>query len=268
MQIESGVSLKPYNSWIARGLRNRWCASSRCGCAPRGRPPDWADAPKFILGGGSNIIPDARHAGRGAQGRGPGRRLVESAPTPGSSRPAPASAGTSWSPGRWRRAGRGLENMALIPGTGGRRAGAEHRRLWAGAEGSLRVARRGGSRHRAQRHAGARSVPSATATASSNSARWPAAALITRVRLRLLLAPAGAGLPRSRAQRCARPASPTPRRQIFDWICAIRRAKLPDPAVIGNAGSFFKNPVVTPEQCRDIIGRDPEIVHYPCPTAA
>ena len=53
--------------------------------------------------------------------------------------------------------------------------------------------------------------------------------------------------------------------QIFDWVCAIRRAKLPDPAVIGNAGSFFKNPVVTEEQCRDIIGRDPGIVHYPMP---
>jgi len=54
-------------------------------------------------------------------------------------------------------------------------------------------------------------------------------------------------------------------RQLFDWVCAIRRAKLPDPAAVGNAGSFFKNPVVTPEQCRDIIGRDPEIVHYPLP---
>jgi UDP-N-acetylmuramate dehydrogenase len=54
-------------------------------------------------------------------------------------------------------------------------------------------------------------------------------------------------------------------RTIFDWVCAIRRAKLPDPEVIGNAGSFFKNPVVTPEQCRDIIGRDPEVVHYPLP---
>jgi len=54
-------------------------------------------------------------------------------------------------------------------------------------------------------------------------------------------------------------------RQVFDWVCAIRRAKLPDPAVLGNAGSFFKNPVVTPEQCRDITGRDPEVVHYPMP---
>jgi UDP-N-acetylmuramate dehydrogenase len=52
-------------------------------------------------------------------------------------------------------------------------------------------------------------------------------------------------------------------RQLFDWVCAIRRAKLPDPALLGNAGSFFKNPVVSPEQCQDIIGRDPAVVHYP-----
>lgn len=54
-------------------------------------------------------------------------------------------------------------------------------------------------------------------------------------------------------------------RQIFDWVVAIRRAKLPDPAVIGNAGSFFKNPTVTPEQCADIIAREPKVVHYPMP---
>jgi len=45
-------------------------------------------------------------------------------------------------------------------------------------------------------------------------------------------------------------------------VCEIRRAKLPDPAVIGNAGSFFKNPTVTPEQCQDIIAREPRLVHY------
>jgi UDP-N-acetylmuramate dehydrogenase len=50
--------------------------------------------------------------------------------------------------------------------------------------------------------------------------------------------------------------------QVFDWVCAIRRAKLPDPAVLGNAGSFFKNPTVSPEQCADIIQREPRIVHY------
>lgn len=50
--------------------------------------------------------------------------------------------------------------------------------------------------------------------------------------------------------------------QISEWVCDIRRAKLPDPKVIGNAGSFFKNPTVSAEQCEDIIQREPKIVHY------
>lgn len=52
---------------------------------------------------------------------------------------------------------------------------------------------------------------------------------------------------------------------IYRWVCAIRQTKLPDPAIIGNAGSFFKNPTVTAEQCHDIIAREPRIVHYPMP---
>ncbi|MES2945788.1 MAG: UDP-N-acetylmuramate dehydrogenase [Pseudomonadota bacterium] len=50
--------------------------------------------------------------------------------------------------------------------------------------------------------------------------------------------------------------------QVYEWICDIRRTKLPDPKVIGNAGSFFKNPTVSSEQCADIILREPKIVHY------
>jgi UDP-N-acetylmuramate dehydrogenase len=48
-------------------------------------------------------------------------------------------------------------------------------------------------------------------------------------------------------------------------VVGIRQAKLPDPKVIGNAGSFFKNPTVSAEQCADIIGREPNLVHYPLP---
>ena len=56
-------------------------------------------------------------------------------------------------------------------------------------------------------------------------------------------------------------AQPTPQ-QVFDWVCEIRRAKLPDPEHLGSAGSFFKNPTVSPEQCADIIAREPKLVHY------
>ena len=51
-------------------------------------------------------------------------------------------------------------------------------------------------------------------------------------------------------------------REISDIVVAIRRRKLPDPALIGNAGSFFKNPVVTAEQCRQLLASFPALVHH------
>jgi UDP-N-acetylenolpyruvoylglucosamine reductase len=45
--------------------------------------------------------------------------------------------------------------------------------------------------------------------------------------------------------------------KIADAVIAIRRRKLPDPAVVGNAGSFFKNPVVPGAQCAALLARFP-----------
>ncbi|SHH12940.1 UDP-N-acetylmuramate dehydrogenase [Massilia sp. CF038] len=50
--------------------------------------------------------------------------------------------------------------------------------------------------------------------------------------------------------------------QISDLVVAIRQRKLPDPAVIGNAGSFFKNPVVSAEQCARLLAAFPGLVHH------
>jgi len=55
--------------------------------------------------------------------------------------------------------------------------------------------------------------------------------------------------------------APTPR-QVSDTVVAIRRRKLPDPAEIGNAGSFFKNPVVAAEACSALLERFPQLVHH------
>ncbi|MNR79969.1 UDP-N-acetylenolpyruvoylglucosamine reductase [compost metagenome] len=48
-------------------------------------------------------------------------------------------------------------------------------------------------------------------------------------------------------------------------VIAIRTRKLPDPAVIGNAGSFFKNPVVSAEQRDALLQRYPQLVNYAQP---
>ena len=56
-------------------------------------------------------------------------------------------------------------------------------------------------------------------------------------------------------------ADPTPR-QVGDAVIAIRRRKLPDPLEIGNAGSFFKNPVVSGAQCAQLLQAWPNLVHH------
>ncbi len=56
-------------------------------------------------------------------------------------------------------------------------------------------------------------------------------------------------------------AAPTAQ-QVSDIVVAIRRRKLPDPAVLGNAGSFFKNPVVTRAECDRLLAAFPALVHH------
>jgi len=50
---------------------------------------------------------------------------------------------------------------------------------------------------------------------------------------------------------------------IGQAVCNIRRSKLPDPLVIGNAGSFFKNPEIPKNQFESLRNNFPNIVHYP-----
>ena len=56
--------------------------------------------------------------------------------------------------------------------------------------------------------------------------------------------------------------TPTPE-EIFLAVCKIRTHKLPDPKVIGNAGSFFQNPVIPIEQYETLLKTYTDLVSYP-----
>ncbi|HIF6628417.1 UDP-N-acetylenolpyruvoylglucosamine reductase [Acinetobacter baumannii] len=58
------------------------------------------------------------------------------------------------------------------------------------------------------------------------------------------------------------PATVTPL-QVFESVCAMRRSKLPDPRETGNAGSFFKNPLVHAGKAAELITQYPGMPHYP-----
>ena len=88
--------------------------------------------------------------------------------------------------------------------------------------------------------------------------------VILRVRLRLYTQPAPrldyAPLAAAwQATGLARPDS----RVVSQLVCQIRRSKLPDPAQLGNAGSFFKNPLLPPEQAASLLATCPAMPHYP-----
>lgn len=51
-------------------------------------------------------------------------------------------------------------------------------------------------------------------------------------------------------------------RDVSDAVTAIRKSKLPDPAQIGNAGSFFKNVFVSMEKFQELQKKYPDIPHF------
>jgi UDP-N-acetylmuramate dehydrogenase len=264
MAVEHGANLKAFNTFglpcVAQTLVR---ITSDADVRRVVDDPVLGVDPKFILGGGSNLVLTQDINACVLKIEVMGKRLLE---TRDDAWIIEVGAGESWHDTvQWSldQGYGGLENMALIPGTVGAAPvqnigayGLELKDRFESLDAVDLVTGRSVTLTAAQCHFGYRD--------SAFKQHLAGKTVITRVRLRLPR-PWQPMLGYLELERKIQETGVThpDARQIFDWICAIRRAKLPDPKVIGNAGSFFKNPVVSVEQCRDIINRDPEIVHYP-----
>lgn len=89
--------------------------------------------------------------------------------------------------------------------------------------------------------------------------------LVLAVRFRLSRRPTpqtGYGDIGAELARMGRADTPTPL-DVSDAVMHIRAARLPDPARLGNAGSFFKNPVLDRRAAAALTERYPSLPHYP-----
>jgi UDP-N-acetylmuramate dehydrogenase len=273
MLVEKNVPLQPFNTFhIVAKAHHLVRIATQEDVQAFLNDPQWATNGHLVLGGGSNMVLTGDVKPLVLKVEVMGRTLVQETPK---AFIVEAGAGENWHDFvAWTLAQGypGLENMALIPGTVGaspvQNVGAygvelqdrfeslDAVDLQTGKVFTLNAAQCAfGYRDSVFKHGGPQSAPTSLGLKDR--------ALILRVRFALpkpwkpVLG--YADIDKKMAEHgCPKPTA----QQLFDWVCEIRRAKLPDPALIGNAGSFFKNPTVSAEQCQDIIARDPKVVHY------
>ena len=227
--------------------------------------PRLAGMPRLLLGGGSNIVLTGDFDGVVLHMAIMGREVLGEEGPDGKFTLVRAAAGENWHAlVQWTLAQGlgGLENMSLIPGTVGaapiQNIGAYGVELkdvlhsvtvYELATGRLRSmaasACRFGYRDSVFKHPDGKGLVIVDVTFALPTV-WRANLGYAE----LALAVAAAGL-----------SAPGPA-DISEIVVAIRRRKLPDPALIGNAGSFFKNPVVSKTRCAELLAAFPALVHH------
>lgn len=266
VRVARAVDLTPFNTLgvAARAAQMAWLDSAddvqallRAGALGSALPPP------LVLGGGSNTVfahdPDGwvLH---------PAMRGCEVLASDDEAHYVAAAAGENWHDFvMWTLAQGlpGLENLALIPGSVGaapiQNIGAYGLELAERFHGLDAVSLRDGSLRHFKRDDCAFAYRDSVFK-QTEAGRW----LIVRVVLRLPrrwqpltgyadlaseLAAAG----------CEAPTAD----DIAAAVMRVRRRKLPDPAEIGNAGSFFKNPLVSAERLTALQGEFARVPHYP-----
>jgi UDP-N-acetylmuramate dehydrogenase len=223
--------------------------------------PQWKDRRWIVLGGGSNILPRGDYDGlilhpaaEGIREIGRGERTIR----------LRAEAGVEWD--RLvalcvEQGYAGVENLSGIPGTVGAAPiqnigayGAEAKDTIAEVEAYLVETGEVRRFSNAECHFGYRD--------SIFKQAWKGRAIVIAVTFELSLNPQvclGYGDLAAEVTALGGATLANVRRAVL----AIRAAKLPDPAVLGNSGSFFKNPVVPKEQADALRASYPDLPTYP-----
>ncbi|MBT9260325.1 MAG: UDP-N-acetylmuramate dehydrogenase [Clostridiales bacterium] len=260
LEIQEGVDLTPLNTFgvpaKARALVIVHSVEEALVLAEKHK--EWG--PYFFLGGGSNILFTRDVEETLVKVEIPGREVVDDGPD---GTYVEAGAGEEWHPFvAWTlsKGFPGLENLALIPGTVG---GAPVQNIGAYGlelkdrfhsvevldvkEGTLKRLfspdLRFGYRHSLFKEEGAKHL------------------LILRVGV-FLPKPWVPVLEYPDLRKALASTDDPTAEDIFSAVMAIRRHKLPDPAATGNAGSFFKNPVVDEAVYQDLLKEHPGLPGY------
>lgn len=263
LSLEAEVSLQPFNTFGVT-TRARYLAHAH-NDAEVGEALQAAkrlQLPLLVIGGGSNLLLTGDVEALVLRMASRGLRIVSSQ---ADAVLVEAEAGEPWHPFvQWtlEQGLQGLENLSLIPGTVGAAPmqnvgayGVEIKDVFAGLtaldrhsgelrEFSLDECQFAYRDSRFKREAG----------------RW----LILRVRFALARTGAlhldyGPLRQRLAEQGISQPTAS----DVSRAICTIRREKLPDPAVLGNAGSFFKNPLVSADLAAQLRVQHADLVAYP-----
>ncbi|ABR82059.1 UDP-N-acetylenolpyruvoylglucosamine reductase [Pseudomonas aeruginosa] len=263
LELQEQCSLKPYNSF-GIDVRARLLAHAHGEADVREALAlaRQRSLPLLVIGGGSNLLLTRDVEALVLRMASQGRRILSEADDMVL---VEAEAGETWDPFvQWslEQGLAGLENLSLIPGTVGaapmQNIGAYGVELKDVFDSLTALDRQDGSLREFDREAcrfGYRD-----SLFKQEPDRW----LILRVRLRLsrrsgLHLDYGPVRQRLQEEGIANPTA----QDVSRVICAIRREKLPDPAVLGNAGSFFKNPLVSATQAAMLRRTYPDLVAYP-----
>jgi len=273
MQLEENVSLRPYNTF---GLDVQARYFARFASVAELRQllarPEVQDGPLLILGGGSNLLLTQHFGGVVLKNEIKGLEIV-SEDADAHTALLRAGAGESWHglvEYALDQALSGLENLSLIPGTVGAAPlqnigayGAELQDTFERLEaleistGELRVF--------------GKEACGFGYRESVFKGPLKGQFVVTAVVLRLHRASAGrptnvsyGAIQDTLTDLGLDPHEPTPR-DVSQAVVHIRRSKLPDPAEIGNAGSFFKNPEISQHKFDELKSRYPGLPGYPVP---